>query len=109
MEAKVNLGTLFKEAMKREQKRIGTRRIPREWNNQSGFFKVTKIKCKGCKKGYTWLYRISTPNGEHRITRTDLLKLKNDVKSMGFRWYITDEQKAQETAKKANLSLDVLR
>ena len=109
MEKKVNLGVLFNQAMQ-GQFRVHKKNPPRKkWNNQSGFYRVQKIKCRHCKQGHTWLYRIRTSNGEHRITRTNLLRLKNDIEEMGFKWFITDEENAKKTAKETHLTLDTLR
>lgn len=111
MENTVNLGDLFKQALKKQSyivhpnKKKGRKR----WSNQSGFYRVQKIKCQKCKNGYTWGYCISTTKSKHKITRTDILKLKKDIQDMGFGWFVVDEEKALKTAKKTKYPLDVLR
>ena len=104
----VPLKQLFQEALKKHPRTTCKTKNRKKQNTNSGFYRVQKVKCERCKQGFTWSYRIVTKNGDHKITRTSLLKLKKDIKDMGFEWYIVDEKRARQTAKKAHINLDLL-
>ena len=56
--------------------------------NQTGYFRVMKIKKKGTKQGFTWLYTYYDDNGKRkRITNISLKKLEEKVKAKGLEWY----------------------
>lgn len=105
----VPLQKLFDDALKKSKYHVHKPKKRTKWSNKSGFYKVQKVKCKDCKQGFTWAYRIATSNGEHRITRTDILRLKKDVKDMGLDWFVIDEKRALKTAKETHHLLDTLR
>lgn len=105
----VPLRKLFDETLKKSKYHVHKPKKRKKWNNKSGFYKVQKSKCKGCKQGFIWTYRIITNDGEHRISRTDILRLKKDIQDMGLKWFVVDEKKALKTAKETHYSLDMLR
>ena len=106
----VSLRELFDDALKKQDYRIHPVKRKRKYNNnKSGFFKVQKTKCRGCKQGFTWSYRVPTQDGEHKISRVNILRLKKDIQDMGLPWYVTDEKKALKTAEETHYSLDTLR
>lgn len=108
----VQLRKLFDDALSKQNYVVHPNHKKKKrtkWNNQSGFFRVQKVKCGDCKQGFTWVYRIMSEDGEHRISRTDLLRLRKDIKDMGFEWFVVNETKAAKTAKEANHKLSTLR
>lgn len=108
----VSLRKLFDDALLKQNYVVhpnNKRKKRTKWNNQSGFYRVQKVKCRDCKQGFTWIYRITSEDGDHKISRTDLLRLKKDIKDMGFEWFVIDEKKATKTAKEAHRKLSTLR
>ena len=108
----VPLRKLFDDALSKQDRIVHPnhkRKKRKRQTNQSGFFRVYKVKCRYCKQGFTWIYRIMSEHGGHRISRTDLLRLKKDIKDMGFEWFVIDEKKATKTAKEAHHELSMLR
>lgn len=105
----VPLKQLFQEALKKNRRIVNKPKKRKKQNTSSGFYRVQKVKCERCKQGFTWSYRVVTKKGDHKITRTSLLKLKKDIKDMGFEWYVVDEKRANQTAKNTNINLDLLR
>ena len=108
----VPLRKLFDDALSKQNYMVHPNHKKKKrtkWNNQSGFFRVQKAKCRDCKQGFTWIYRIMSEDGDHRISRTDLLRLKKDIKDMGLPWYVINEERASKTAKETHYSLDTLR
>lgn len=108
-EKTVPLRELFDIALKKQNHKVHKPKKRKQWTNKSGFYKVQKMKCKACRQGFTWAYRVQTSNGEHKISRTDLLRLKKDITDMGLKWFVIDEEKAKKTAKESNHELDILR
>lgn len=54
--------------------------------NTSGYFRVSKLKCKKCKQGFTWAYWYME-NGKHRVIQsTSIEKLEAKVKAKGLLW-----------------------
>ena len=108
----VPLRKLFDDALSKQNHIVHSnhkKRKRNKWNNKTGFFRLQKVKCKNCKQGFTWIYRIISKDGDHRISRTDLLRLRKDIKDMGFEWFVVNEEKAAKTAKEANHKLSILR
>lgn len=58
----------------------------------SGFYKVSKVKCNKCKQGFTWAYY-----GKRTIRATDLCNLRDKVLKEGYEWKIIDEVKAKKS------------
>lgn len=58
-----------------------------ESHNTTGYYRVTKIKCKRCNQRFLWCYQYSDENGKHKaITNVDLEKLEQKVKAKGLKW-----------------------
>ena len=108
-ETTIPLQELFDDALKRCKYHIHKPKKRTKWKNKSGFYKVQKVKCSGCKQGYTWVYRVTTKDKEHRIARTNILRLKKDIQDMGLDWFVVDEKRALKTAKETHYKLDTLR
>lgn len=76
-------------------------------NNSLGIFRVHKIKCSTCKKGFRFVYMAGRyPSCIAQISSVDLLKLKKKILKKGFEWIIVDEEKAENTAKSLGLTLE---
>jgi hypothetical protein len=55
--------------------------------NTTGYFRVSKTKCKSCNQGFLWRYQYCDENGKTKsITAVDIKKLKEKVKSKGLLW-----------------------
>ena len=54
--------------------------------NTTGFYNVSKYKCKKCKQGFIWLYRYSENGKRKSISSVDLKELEAKVKSKGLIW-----------------------
>lgn len=67
-------------------------------NNNTGFFRVSKTKCKRCKSGYRYAYQINNDLVHADIRKTTLVALKKSVIEKRFLWGITDMEKAINTA-----------
>ena len=66
-----------------------------EAHTSTGFYLVSKIPNKTCKRGFTWAYRYRDENGKPTsIMRTDLSELEEKVNSEGLPWEILDAEKA---------------
>ena len=85
-----NIPDQVKKKMSEAQK---GRKLPEETKlkisnskNTTGYFRVSKIKCKECKQGYTWRYRYSTKDGRKVLESTDINKLKQKVLENGLPW-----------------------
>ena len=63
--------------------------------NTSGFYKVSKQKCKSCSKGYRWRYTYKKEGKTKEITSTNLNKLKEKVLEKNLEWKIVDEDNAK--------------
>jgi len=56
--------------------------------NTTGFYRVSKEKCKSCKQGFKWVYGYYDENGKRKkITTVNLKKLEEKVKARGFDWF----------------------
>ena len=65
--------------------------------NTSGFFKVSKQKCKSCTKGFRWRYSYKEKGKSKELTSTSLLKLKEKVLKNKLEWKIIDNEKAKNS------------
>ena len=54
--------------------------------NTTGYFRVIKMKTKDCKQGFIWQYGYCKNGKRERISRTDLRKLEDEVRSRGLKW-----------------------
>lgn len=54
--------------------------------NTTGYFRVIKMKTNNCKQGFIWQYCYYENGKRKRISRTDLGKLKDEVKNKGLKW-----------------------
>ena len=76
--------------------------------NGTGFYRVTKQKSKGTKKGYRYFYRMQKDLIKIVIANVDLLKLKEKVLQNGLYWVIEDKEKALQTCINENVNPMVL-
>lgn len=79
--------------------------------NITGFYNTKKVDCKHCVQGYMYQYKGYDFQKEKPkyINSTDLRKLKEKVKNMGYKWEIINVNKALKTANKENLLLKDLK
>ena len=77
--------------------------------SNTGLFRVNKIKCKECKKGYRYSYQMKTELLKIDIRKTNILDLKQAVLEAGLLWGITDIEKATYTAIENEVTLPELR
>lgn len=54
--------------------------------NTTGFYNVSKDKCKKCKQGFIWRYRYYENGKRKSIYSVDLKELEAKVKSKGLLW-----------------------
>ena len=55
-------------------------------HNTTGYYRVSKHKCKRCKQGFTWEY-CYYENGKYiKITSVDLKKLEEKILAKGLEW-----------------------
>ena len=55
--------------------------------NTTGYYRVTKTQCKGCKQGFIWRYVYIDENGKRKQIRVvDIKKLEEKVKARGLEW-----------------------
>lgn len=66
-------------------------------NNNSGFFRVSRILYKN-GRGFRYSYQIHNALVNDEIRLVDIMDLKNRVESKGYLWGITDMEKAKVTA-----------
>ena len=58
-----------------------------EARNTSGYFRVSKHKCKTCKQGFKWIYQYYDENNKRKnISSVDIKKLEEKVKAKGLEW-----------------------
>lgn len=57
-----------------------------ESKNTSGYFRVSKNKCKNCKQGFIWVYRYYVDGKTKVISSTNIEKLESKVKAKGLKW-----------------------
>lgn len=77
-------------------------------HNSLGLYRVCKIDCKECKKGFRYVYRVLVGNKRIQITSVSLLKLKEKVIDKGYEWSIVDKNKVINILNDEGLSLDEL-
>ena len=69
-----------------------------KWQNTTGYFRVSKIKCESCDDGFSWAYDYDEENNKRkRLKSVDINKLEKKVKSFGLEWFIIDQEKAENT------------
>lgn len=105
--ATVLLKDLFDEAIKKAPKNYRPRGPGKR--NKTGFIRLYKYKCPGCAQGFIWRYKIKTKTDQYHLSRTDLLRLKQDVIELGLTWGINDMEKALETIKDTPYTIDQLK
>ena len=66
--------------------------------NNTGLFRVSRIKNGNLKKGFRYSYQIHNDLVDMDIRRTDIMDLKRVVLERGLLWGITDLEKAKQTA-----------
>ena len=59
-----------------------------EKNTSTGIYRVSKMKCKRCKQGFTWTYRYYKNGVRHHISSIDLDTLKEKVLSLELEWKV---------------------
>ena len=83
---------LTKEEWEELKKRNRKQNLKKQINqskkqNSSGYFRVTKYKCKTCKEGYAYVYQYYDDKKEkQRMTRANIKKLEQAVKEKGLPW-----------------------
>ncbi len=83
---------LSKEEWEQLKKRNRQQNLKKQINqskkqNTSGYFRVTKYKCKTCKDGYAYVYQYYGDNKlKQRITRASIEKLEQAVTEKGLPW-----------------------
>ena len=86
-------GKKFSEKTKRKMSEIKSQEA-----NKTGFYRVTKVKQKKYKKGFSWLYRYYNENNEQKsFSSTNLKKLKEKVLSNNLEWKIINEKYAKQS------------
>ena len=105
--AQVLLKDLFQKAYK-EQGPWPRKRRKGNPKASTGFFRVRKKKCHGCKQGFVWQYIYAQNKERYQFSRTDLLKLKEEVLAMGMIWKITDREQARKSIKRTPYTMQEL-
>lgn len=60
-----------------------------ESQNNTGYFRVSKVKHEMYSQGFTWRYKYYDENGKRRvISSVDIKKLEEKVKSKGLEWFV---------------------
>ena len=54
--------------------------------NTSGYYRVSKHKCSGCKQGFIWVYEYKEANKRKIIKRVDIDDLKTEVEKRSLIW-----------------------
>ena len=68
------------------------------FKNKTGFYGLSKVKCKSCKGGFMWNYGHVNNEGKRiRVFKSDFFDLKKEVESKGLIWRIIDIDKAINT------------
>lgn len=56
--------------------------------SNSGYYRVSKTKCKGCKQGFKYIYQYYAKNNKRKsISSVDIKKLEKKVKKEGLDWF----------------------
>lgn len=76
-----------KHPMLGKQHTIETRKKISKSTNTSGYYRVSKVKDKKCKQGFTWVYQYHG----NSIRNVDLKRLKKNVKEKGLPWFKFEE------------------
>lgn len=59
--------------------------------NSTGYFRISKQKCKTCKRGFRYVYSYYDENGEQKaITSINIKELERKVKEKDLLWYKFD-------------------
>lgn len=99
---------LLKEQFEYAKKKHGFPNKRKKYKkNETGFFRVSKVDCKGCLKGYTYMYRWFDIDKDKkvRLSSTDFKELRQKIKEKNLKWEVTDYHKARKTAKEVGLPL----
>ena len=105
---------LLKELFEKAKKDYGysnlkRRKNKKHFNKETGFYGVTKKKCRGCVQGFTWAYETKNiDNTNIYMSNVDFLTLKKRVKRNNLHWGIIDYSKAEKTSKILGLKLEDL-
>lgn len=54
--------------------------------NTSGYFRVSKVKTKKVKQGFSWQYQYYENGNQKKISSVDIEKLEYKVKAKGLKW-----------------------
>lgn len=58
-----------------------------KWQNTSGYYRVSIIKCEKCNQGYSYAYDWNDEDGNHkRLKSINIEKLEQKVKDKGLIW-----------------------
>ena len=90
------------EAQKGEKHHMYGKHFPKEHRknlsksrNTTGFYLVSKERCKSCKQKFKWVYCYYENRKRKRISNIDLKKLEEKVKAKGLEWVVVNEDKAR--------------
>ena len=59
----------------------------------SGYYRVSRRKCKRCKHGFVWRYEYYEEGKRKSLNSVDIKKLENKVTEKGLDWYIINGKK----------------
>ena len=76
-----------KHPMQGKRHTVETRKKISKSTNTSGYYRVSKLKDKRCKQGFTWIYQYCG----NSIKNVDLKKLEKKVKEKGLPWFKFEE------------------
>lgn len=69
-------------------------------NTKTGFYRVTEVNCRTCKKNKSLVYRYPKKGKRIKIYSTNIKKLEKKVISKGLEWEINNKELAEKTLKK---------
>lgn len=106
----VKLKILFEEALKKNKPEINHNKSNRfkTTRNKTGFVNIKKANAS-TKKGYTWVFTITSNKKTLRFSSVNLLKLFQKCNNQGYTIIIVNKELATQTLNNEGLNWNMLK
>lgn len=106
----VKLKILFEEALKKNKLKINHNQSNRfkTTRNKTGFVNIKKANAS-TKKGYTWVFTITSNKKTLRFSSVNLLKLFQKCNNQGYTIIIVNKELATQTLNNEGLNWNMLK
>ena len=107
----VKLKLLIEEALKKNKPEINHNKSNRfkTTKNKTGFVNIKKAKASTTKKGYTWVFTITSNKKTLSFSSVNLLKLFQKCNNQGYTIIIVNKELATQTLNNEGLNWNMLK